>query len=216
MRVVDATNREPADRRPWRTLLWIAIAGVIFGVLGLGEIGEDVLRSGRNSLHWHKASGDIVVVKIDNESLREVGRWPWPRRVYAPLLDRLNEAGAKRVFFDIQFYGPTSAADDDALAQALERSGNVVLALGRAAGPNGVEAVGPSVRPLAKFAKHAKLGAILTSYNYQNSITRIPYSISAEGEEVPSFSALLSGRFGRVGDSFRPDYSIDPHSIPSI
>ena len=216
MRVVDATNREPADRRPWRTLLWIAIAGVIFGVLGLGEIGEDVLRSGRNSLHWHKASGDIVVVKIDNESLREVGRWPWPRRVYAPLLDRLNEAGAKRVFFDIQFYGPTSAADDDALAQALERSGNVVLALGRAAGPNGVEAVGPSVRPLAKFAKHAKLGAILTSYNYQNSITRIPYSVSAEGEEVPSFSALLSGRFGRVGDSFRPDYSIDPHSIPSI
>ena len=216
MRVVDATNREPADRRPWRTLLWIAIAGVIFGVLGLGEIGEDVLRSGRNSLHWHKASGDIVVVKIDNESLREVGRWPWPRRVYAPLLDRLNEAGAKRVFFDIQFYGPTSAADDDALAQALERSGNVVLALGRAAGPNGVDAVGPSVRPLAKFAKHAKLGAILTSYNYQNSITRIPYSISAEGEEVPSFSALLSGRFGRVGDSFRPDYSIDPHSIPSI
>src|SRR6188508_210158 len=114
MRVVDATNRESADRRPWRTLLWIAIAGVIFGVLGLGEIGEDVLRSGRNSLHWHKASGDIVVVKIDNESLREVGRWPWPRRVYAPLLDRLNEAGAKRVFFDIQFYGPTSAADDDA------------------------------------------------------------------------------------------------------
>ena len=216
MRGVDATNRESADRRPWRTLLWIAIAGVIFGVLGLGEIGEDVLRSGRNSLHWHKASGDIVVVKIDNESLREVGRWPWPRRVYAPLLDRLNEAGAKRVFFDIQFYGPTSAADDDALAQALERSGNVVLALGRAAGPNGVEAVGPSVRPLAKFAKHAKLGAILTSYNYQNSITRIPYSVSAEGEEVPSFSALLSGRFGRVGDSFRPDYSIDPHSIPSI
>jgi len=216
MRGVDATNGESADRRPWRTLLWIAIAGVIFGVLGLGEIGEDVLRSGRNSLHWHKASGDIVVVKIDNESLREVGRWPWPRRVYAPLLDRLNEAGAKRVFFDIQFYGPTSAADDDALAQALERSGNVVLALGRAAGPNGVEAVGPSVRPLAKFAKHAKLGAILTSYNYQNSITRIPYSVSAEGEEVPSFSALLSGRFGRVGDSFRPDYSIDPHSIPSI
>ena len=216
MRGVDATNGESADRRPWRTLLWIAIAGVIFGVLGLGEIGEDVLRSGRNSLHWHKASGDIVVVKIDNESLREVGRWPWPRRVYAPLLDRLNEAGAKRVFFDIQFYGPTSAADDDALAQALERSGNVVLALGRAAGPNGVDAVGPSVRPLAKFAKHAKLGAILTSYNYQNSITRIPYSVSAEGEEVPSFSALLSGRFGRVGDSFRPDYSIDPHSIPSI
>jgi EAL domain-containing protein (putative c-di-GMP-specific phosphodiesterase class I)/CHASE2 domain-containing sensor protein len=216
MRDVDATNQEPTQPRPWRTLFWIAVAGLIFGILGLGEIGEDVLRSGRNSLHWHKASGDIVVVKIDNDSLKQVGRWPWPRHVYTPLLDRLNKAGAKRVFFDIQFYGPTAKVEDDALAQALERSGNVVLALGRAAGPNGVEAVGPSVRPLAKFAKHAKLGAILTSYNYQNSITRIPYAVSAEGEVVPSFSALLSGRFGRVGDSFRPDYSLDPHSIPTI
>ncbi len=51
-------------------MLWIALAGLIFGVLGLGEIGEDVLRAGRNSLHWHKASGDIVLVKIDDESLR--------------------------------------------------------------------------------------------------------------------------------------------------
>ena len=76
MRVVDATNRGPAQPRPWRTLFWVAIAGLIFGVLGLGKIGDDVLRTGRNSLHWHKASGDIVVVKIDNAALKAVGRWP--------------------------------------------------------------------------------------------------------------------------------------------
>ena len=103
-------NREEQkiERAPWKPLLWIAIAGLIFGVLGLGEIGDDVLRTGRNALHWHKASGDIVVVEIDNDSLRKVGRWPWPRRYHAQLLDALTEAGAKRVFFDIQLYGPSS------------------------------------------------------------------------------------------------------------
>ena len=216
MRDVDATHQEPTQPRPWRTLFWIAVAGLIFGILGLGEIGEDVLRSGRNSLHWHKASGDIVVVKIDNDSLKQVGRWPWPRRVYPQILDQLNKAGAKRIFMDIQFYGPTNEADDDALARALDRSPDVVLALGRAAGPNGVETLGPEIPPLEKFASRAKLGAIFWLYNYQNSITQIPYAVSAHGRPVPSFSALLSGRPGRVGDTFRPDYSLDPHSIPSI
>jgi len=213
---VDATKKDGAEPKPWRTLLWVAIAGLIFGVLGLGEIGEDVLRSGRNSLHWHEASGDIVVVKIDNDSLKQVGRWPWPRRVYAPLLDQLNKAGAKRVFFDIQFYGSTSAADDDVFAAALQRSRSPVLALGREGSPNGVAGETIDVPPLPKLAKHATTGAIFWTYNYQNSITRIPYAVSTHGRSVPSFAALLSGRSGPEDSSFMPDYSIDPHSIPSM
>ena len=216
MRVVDATKLDSAQARPWRTLLWIAIAGLIFGVLGLGEIGDDVLRSGRNSLHWHKASGDIVVVKIDNQALREFGRWPWPRKLYAPLLDHLNKAGAKRIFFDIQFYGPTNAADDKTFADALQRSSRPILAIGREGSPNGVSGQTMDVPPLPMLAKHAEVGSIYWTYNYQNSITRIPYAISVKGRPVPSFAALLSGRSGSTDSSFMPDYSIDPHSIPSM
>ena len=32
-------------------LLWVAIAGLIFGLIGFGELPEDVLRASRNSLH---------------------------------------------------------------------------------------------------------------------------------------------------------------------
>src|ERR671916_2278644 len=88
----------------WKLLLWTAVAGLIFGLIGFGEIAEDTLRAGRNSLHWHKASGDIVLVKIDDNSLRQVGRWPWPRRRHAEVTDRLSAAGAKRIFFDIAFF----------------------------------------------------------------------------------------------------------------
>src|SRR5829696_5721010 len=37
-------------------------------------------------------------------------QWPWPRSVYALLLDRLLSAGAKVVVFDLNF--PTLSADD--------------------------------------------------------------------------------------------------------
>ena len=70
---------------PWKLLLWTALAGLIFGLIGFGEIAEDLLRVARNSLHQHKASGDIVLVKIDDQSLRQFGHWPWPRRTMRSL-----------------------------------------------------------------------------------------------------------------------------------
>ena len=45
--------------------------------------------------------------------------WPWPREVYALLLDRLVEAGAKVVLFDLTF--PTSSDGDEPFRLALDR-----------------------------------------------------------------------------------------------
>ena len=78
------------DRTSFKALLWTALAALIFGLTGAGDIAEDLLRTTRNSLHWHKASGDIVLIKIDDESLRTVGRWPWPRRRHAEMIDALR------------------------------------------------------------------------------------------------------------------------------
>jgi len=211
---VDTHIEDKSEARPWRTLLWIAIAGLVFGLLGLGEILEDVLRTGRNSLHPHKASGDIVVVKIDNESLRQVGRWPWPRSYHARLTDELARAGARRIFFDVQFYGATNPTEDGRLAESLARYDRVVLAAGGATSPNrGNTGTDP---PLPIFSHHATLGTIFWRYNYQNAITRIPYAAYTNGQYLPSFASLLSGRNGSTGEEFLPDYSLDPVSIPAI
>ena len=54
---------EPSEsgHSPFKLLLWTAIAGLIFGVIGFGEVLENTLRVGRNGLHPHRASGDIVL-----------------------------------------------------------------------------------------------------------------------------------------------------------
>jgi adenylate cyclase len=53
--------------------------------------------------------------------------FPWSRQVYALVLERLVQAGAKVVVFDLMF--PTESADDPAFREALDRySDHVVIA----------------------------------------------------------------------------------------
>jgi EAL domain-containing protein (putative c-di-GMP-specific phosphodiesterase class I)/CHASE2 domain-containing sensor protein len=198
---------------PWKLLLWTAVAGLIFGLISFGEIAEDWLRASRNSLHWHKASGDIVLVNIDNRSLREVGRWPWPRRYHGQLTDRLSKAGAREIFFDLSFYGPTDPADDRSFAESIWRSGRVVLPVRARSGPgNGTE---QDVAPFADLTRHARLGTISAQYNLQSAVWRLPYSVHVGARQFDSFAAQLAGVERREG-SFMLDYSIDPESVPTI
>ena len=48
----------------------------------------------------------IRIVDIDDESLAKIGQWPWPRTIVAELVDKLREAGAAVVAFDIDFAEP--------------------------------------------------------------------------------------------------------------
>jgi adenylate cyclase len=48
-------------------------------------------------------TGQVVIVAIDEKSLKEVGRWPWPRTRLAQVISRLTEAGASAIGVDILF-----------------------------------------------------------------------------------------------------------------
>jgi adenylate cyclase len=52
------------------------------------------------------AGPETVIVTIDEKSLSELGRWPWPRTTLARLVDTLKGYGAKAVGFDIVFAEP--------------------------------------------------------------------------------------------------------------
>src|SRR5260221_310122 len=45
----------------------------------------------------------VVIVDIDEESLRKLGQWPWPRTRVAELIARLTELGAATIGFDVIF-----------------------------------------------------------------------------------------------------------------
>jgi len=80
---------------------------------------------------WFRLAGSrdpgdrVVIVAIDEVSIREIGPLPWRRSVHARLLERLRDA--RVVGFDLIFDVPTKPAEDRALAEAVAKHGRVVL-----------------------------------------------------------------------------------------
>jgi diguanylate cyclase len=201
------------ENKPWKLLLWTAVAGLIFGLIGFGEYFEDTLRVARNSFHAHNASGQVVVIKVDDESLRQYGNWPWPRRLQAQLVDRLNAAKVHRVVYDINFSFASTPGDDAAFAAAIERSGRVTLLarsnVGRMSGKR------IDSKPLPQFAANATLGLASVHYNWENAVWHLPYGELIDGKPVQSFAAQIANANGTPGTTFPVDYSIRPQSIPT-
>ena len=71
----------------------------------------------------------LLIVAIDDNSLQQLGQWPWPRGTHARLLDRLTDAGAERVVLDLVLSEPDrqDSTQDAELAAAIRRNGHVVL-----------------------------------------------------------------------------------------
>lgn len=72
---------------------------------------------------------NIVIVAIDDKSIAELGRFPWSRIQYVPLLEHLSAAGAKAVLIDAFFSEHETGNADHAFASAIKKAGNVVLAV---------------------------------------------------------------------------------------
>ncbi|MDH3315336.1 MAG: CHASE2 domain-containing protein [Gammaproteobacteria bacterium] len=75
------------------------------------------------------APSDMVIVAIDDQSLADIGRWPWRRAVHATLINRLTEAGARAVALDVILSEPDARdpKGDLSLAKALRANGKTVL-----------------------------------------------------------------------------------------
>ena len=98
---------------------------------------------------------DIVIVAIDETSLTKFGRWPWPRHLHTQMIQRLHEAGAKVIGFDVLFVEPEDAATDNALASAIALSDRTVLPIATQAVHQGGQMF--EVFPLPIFAAAAKM-----------------------------------------------------------
>lgn len=70
---------------------------------------------------------NVTIAAIDERSLAEIGRWPWSRVTLARLVDRLREARARVIVFDVFFPERESPKADARLAGAIAAAQRVVL-----------------------------------------------------------------------------------------
>ena len=214
MRTGGDSARPTGQQRTTRTLGIIAVLGLVFGLVGMGEVVEDMLRIARNNLNPINASGDIVLVEIDDHSQREGGAWPWKRSVQAAMIDKIEQAGAKRVVADLSYDFATDPAEDKRFVQTLARWDNIVLPVQVRLGDWNGDRV--DKQPLAAFRRHVSLGTITVYYNYAGAVWKMPYGLDAGGQHYPSLASLLSGVKGPSGQMFPIDYRFRMKSIPRL
>lgn len=68
----------------------------------------------------------VRVVDIDEVSLAQIGQWPWSRTVVRELNDKLGEAGAAAIAFDVQFAEPDRTSLEQIVRQLpMEQAGRL-------------------------------------------------------------------------------------------
>lgn len=174
-----------------------------------------------------KTSPEVVVVTVDQADLdffkNQGVVWPWPRQLYAHIVDYCKQAGAKAVIFDLLFteassYGPE---DDNRLAQTTAAAGNVALPffltrdekganpqevalLDKAGlkipGPRPKEPVGyrSIVTPVGPLLDGAKaLGNVESSPDADGIYRRVPLVLPFKDRWLPMLPFAAFHRFGR-------------------
>jgi serine/threonine protein kinase/CHASE2 domain-containing sensor protein len=109
--------------------LLAAAAGLALHATGLlGRVERDSVDVRFSLRGRQRPPSDVVVVGIDNDSLGQLPRYPFSRRLDARVLENLHAAGARLVVYDISFDRPTTPAADEALFEAARRAAPVVFA----------------------------------------------------------------------------------------
>jgi len=124
--------RRVSNQRRMRTLTIVIGLVTIAAVTALkqyyprafewAELRASDLRLYRGILH--KPTGNVAIATIDDKSIAELGRFPWPRNVEAQLVSALRDYKAAVVGFDVAFseHDPSDSEQAE-LAHRLEEAG---------------------------------------------------------------------------------------------
>ena len=170
----------------------------------------------RFGLDQRPVSEQIVFVDIDAGSIDEIGQWPFPRRIYAELTDRLAEAGALDIVYDVDFSAASNPDDDALFAAAIERAGNVSLAAFRQAASAG--SVGAEVinLPIDPFLDNAWPVVVMVPMESDSRIWRNLYGFEIDGTTEVSAAAFMGEHTGEATGSFFLDYGIAIDELPRV
>jgi EAL domain-containing protein (putative c-di-GMP-specific phosphodiesterase class I)/CHASE2 domain-containing sensor protein len=190
------------------------LIGTMAGWSGVGTGLERGLAEARYGLRQHNANSDVAIVEIDARSISGIDRWPWPRRNYAEVVDRLRQAQVASIAFDVDFSSPSNPIDDHAFAHALARAdGLVTLPTFRQAADNTRTGYIDSL-PIPALREHTLAATVSVLPDPDGKVRNAPLGEITDGVPRPSLSAMVAARDGRVGVDFPIDYALDPSSIP--
>ena len=183
----------------WFLLLALAFAGAVYlQSSGLTYRLDNQLLDNVSAATKLPSSEQIHIVAIDDNSLAEVGGWPWPRSVHAELVEKLDAAGAKAIVLDVLFLEPSTPEEDASLAAAMRQSSKVLLPHTFIDRPNAEEEgrIDPYY-PLAELlAAAAKTGHVAAQPDADGILRRFDLERSTDKGEFPHLAVSVLDQIG--------------------
>ncbi len=156
------------------------------------------------------AAQRAVVVAIDEQSLREVGAWPWDRAKLAAIVDRAADAGARGVILDILLAEPRSG--DDQLAKSARRLPVLAVAV--------VDERGRWLLPGAPLSQSITAAHGNFELDHDGILRRLSATKQSGDRSLTALSveaaSLVTGAPIPVGRSIAPAFRTRPRAIPTI
>jgi adenylate cyclase len=146
----------------------------------------------------------ITIIGIDEASFTQLGkRWPWPRDMHARLVDRLVQAGASVIAFDVMFSERGDPEGDTAFAQAIARAGNVVLAADQEYAETTYTKQWMRADPIIEFTSAGAMTGLATTTLDPDTVVRVvPQSDDAFWRQA--IRSLIKARPGSVQEPYVP------------
>lgn len=205
----------------WGLGSWLILS--LAYLLGAFEPIDLRLLDARFKLRGERPAGDrVVLVGVDDETIRGYGAWPLPRDAYALLISALEDAGARAIGVDLQFPNDRNqdAGSNALLAHVSGAHENVVHSIwfyARESGSrstiaassiarealdrHGVVAETSRAAPAAGVAlpfedlaaSVRRVGHITVAVDRDGTIRRAPLFVRYGHRLYPSFAMVLSG-----------------------
>jgi len=129
---LEKTLRSPFWFGFWVTvILWFIATANLFKIT---DFGRNTSLDAMTTLYpfeslYPNNSQSFVFVNIDDNSLKTVGQWPWPRQVSAKLIKKISQSGAAAIGVDVLFAEQDRFSPDN-LSQSLGISKKEITAIG--------------------------------------------------------------------------------------
>jgi adenylate cyclase len=145
---------------------------------------------------------DLIIVALDDETVRDAGRFPLPRTVMADLVQKLTDLGAKAIALDILFIDPGPSAEDLALAETLGAVKAVIAAAGIfpdaqpgvEGTPTGLPELSRVIWPIEAFRELAAVGLVNVTTDHSGTPRHVPLLLRHGDSLVPSFPLRAATR----------------------
>jgi len=203
----------------------LAVVALIYYSHVLSRIDNILIDYNMTKAATHQPDEHIIVVAIDDESLQDLGRFPWDRAVYPAFLDMLNQPGyePKAIAFDVTFNEQSDPDSDAAFAEGLSYYENVILpVIGSSEGevfattrvhPDEWPTMYGVSKPIPEIAEHARMAHINRVISDDAVIRQVWLKIQTQDGEVFPSLAYKSAELAGV-DLSKYDALTDPSTEP--